>query len=334
MRRPKPPTYRTTNWHDYNAALARRGSLSIWFDPETQWLAAPTGKRGRQPVFTDAAIQACLTLKALFGLPLWQATGLVASLFELAGLDWPVPDFSTLSRRQKTLTVHIPYRPSTGALHLLIDSTGVKAEGDGEWSAKKHGPSKPRDWRKVHLGIDAETQEIRAIEITGSRVGDAPMLPDLLNQIPDDQPLGIVTADGAYDTRACHAAIAARGAAALAIGLEPMAPQWLAPAPQERQAMEGNHRRGDGAQRRSAQLPPPWPGHLEALDRLSPTKSGRSKDALPQAPGRARHVSRLRPPGRRASDQGVRRRTRTNGVRLLTLNRFTSLGTPLTQRAG
>jgi hypothetical protein len=209
------------------AALAKRGSLLIWFDPETQWLAPPTGKRGRQPVFTDAAIQACLTLKALFGLPLRQTTGMVASLLELAGLAWPVPDYSTLCRRQKNLTVDIPYRPSTGTLHLLIDSAGVKAEGDGEWLAKKHGPSKPRDWRKVHLGIDAETLEIRAIEITGSRVGDveqanaigsrepARMHPDLLDQIPGDQPLGIVTADGAYDTRACHAAIAARGAAAV-----------------------------------------------------------------------------------------------------------------------
>jgi hypothetical protein len=174
-------------------------------------------------VFTDAAIQACLTLKALFGLPLRQTTGMVASLLDLAGLDWPVPDFSTLCRRQKTLTVHISYRPSTGVLHLLIDSTGVKAEGDGEWLARKHGPSKPRDWRKVHLGIDAETLEIRAIEITGSRIGDAPMLPELLDQIPDDRPLGIVTADGADDTRACHAAIAARGAAAFGHALEPVA---------------------------------------------------------------------------------------------------------------
>ncbi len=66
------PTYRTTNWHDDNLALAKRGSLSIWFDPETQWLSAPTGRRGRQPVFADAAVQACLTLKALFGLPLRQ----------------------------------------------------------------------------------------------------------------------------------------------------------------------------------------------------------------------------------------------------------------------
>ncbi len=83
-----------------------------------------------------------------------------------------MPDFSTLSRRQKGLNVAIPYRPSTGALQLLIDSTGIKAEGEGEWFAKKHGPSKPRKWRKVHLGIDADTLEIRAIEVTGSRVGD------------------------------------------------------------------------------------------------------------------------------------------------------------------
>ena len=84
-----------------------------------------------------------------------------------------MPDFSTLSRRPSGLNVAISYRTSTGALHLLIDSTGIKAEGEGEWFAKKHGPSKPRQWRKVDLGIDADTLEIRAIEITGSRVGDA-----------------------------------------------------------------------------------------------------------------------------------------------------------------
>ncbi len=133
-------------------ALARRGSLSIRFDPQTQWLAAPTGKRGRQPVFTDAAIQACLALKALLRLPLRQTTGLLASLLDLARLDWPVSDFSTLCRRQKTLAVLFPYRPGIGALHLLIDSTGVKAGRDGEWLAKKHGPSKPRDWRKAARG--------------------------------------------------------------------------------------------------------------------------------------------------------------------------------------
>lgn len=102
-----------------------------------------------------------------------------------------------------------------GGSHLLIDSTGIKAAGEGEWSTRKHGASRPRQWRKVHLGIDAETMEVRAIEVTGSRVGDGPMLPELLAQIPPDEAIGLVTADGAYDTRLCHAAIAAQQAIAV-----------------------------------------------------------------------------------------------------------------------
>lgn len=123
-----------------------------------------------------------------------------------------MPDYSTLCRRQKHPSVAIAHRLGKGALHLLIDSTGIKTEGDGEWCAKKHGPSKPRQLRKVHLEIDAETLEIRAIEITGAGVGDAPMLPELLAQISDDLPIDKVSADGAYDTRACHEAIATRNA--------------------------------------------------------------------------------------------------------------------------
>ena len=132
MSEPAPPIYRTTNWRTYNAALRQRGSPLIWFDPEMVWLAAPTGGRGRQPVFSAAAIQACLTLKALFGLPLCQATGMVASLLELAGLDWSVPDYSTLCRRQKGLVVAIAHRPGTGALHLLIDIEPESATGSSE----------------------------------------------------------------------------------------------------------------------------------------------------------------------------------------------------------
>ena len=179
------------------------------------WAAQPTGKRGRQPIYSDAAIQTCLTMKVLFGMALRQTTGFVESLLRLISLDWDVPDFSTLCRRQKTLTVHIPYRPSTGALHLLIDSTGIKVEGEGEWNARKHGGPKRRVWRKVHLGIDEQTLEIRAVEITTSDVGDACMLPELLSQIPSDQEIASVTADGAYDTRKCHDAIAKRSAAAV-----------------------------------------------------------------------------------------------------------------------
>ena len=215
MSRPNTPTYKTMNWPAYNKALKRRGSLTIWFDPDMAWEAAPTGKRGRQPVYGDAAVQTCLTMKVLFGMALRQTTGFVESLLHLIGLDWAVPDFSTLSRRQKTLKVNIPYRGSAGPLHLLIDSTGIKVEGEGEWNARKHGGTKRRIWRKIHIGIDAQTLEIRAAELTTSDVGDAPMLPELLDQIPPDQEIASVTADGAFDTRKCHDAIAARGAAAI-----------------------------------------------------------------------------------------------------------------------
>ena len=207
MSRANAPSYKTLNWPAYNKALKRRGSLTIWFDPEMIWAAKPTGKRGRQPVYSDAAVQTCLTMKVLFGMALRQTTGFVDSLLRLVGLDWDVPDFSTLSRRQKTLAVNIPFRGSQGPLHLLIDSTGIKVEGEGEWNARKHGGAKRRVWRKVHLGIDEHTLEIRAVEVTSSDVGDAPMLPGLLAQIPADQDIASVTADGAYDTRKCHDAI-------------------------------------------------------------------------------------------------------------------------------
>jgi hypothetical protein len=137
---------------------------------------------------------------------------MVASLLRLAGLDWPVPDFSTLCRRQKTLAVQVPYRCADGRLNLLVDSTGIKFLGDGEWQARKHGVQGRRQWRKVHLAMDPATSDIRAVEFTPSRDGDSPVLPDLLGQIPADEQIGTVTADGAYDTRRCHKAITDRRA--------------------------------------------------------------------------------------------------------------------------
>ena len=124
--------YKTTNWAAYNAALKARGSLTIWLDKDMQWYAPASGKRGRQRVFSDAAIQFCLSIKCLFGLALRQSLGLVESLLRMSGLDWKVPDFSTVSRRQKTLRVQWPSRASTTALDLLVDSTGTKFLGEGE----------------------------------------------------------------------------------------------------------------------------------------------------------------------------------------------------------
>ena len=212
MSKPPPARYRTTNWSSYNAALRRRGSMLIWVDQDMAWLAPREGRPGRPSVFSDAAIQFCLSVKVLFKLPLRQTAGMVASLLRLAGLDWPVPDFSTLCRRQRTLAVQIPYRRIDGPLNLLVDSTGIKFLGDGEWQARKHGVQGRRQWRKVHLVMDTATSDIRALEFTPSSDGDSPILSELLGQIPEDEQIGTVTADGAYDTRRCHTAITQRGA--------------------------------------------------------------------------------------------------------------------------
>ena len=168
MSRPTPPSCQTRNWPSYDKALKRRGSLTIWFDPAMTREAAPTGKRGRQRDYSDAAIQTCLTMKVLFAMALRQTTGFVESLLQLTGLDWAVPDFSTLSRRQKTLKVDIPCRGSDGPLHLLVVSTGLKVEGEGEWNARKHGGSKRRVWRRIHIGIDETEEDQETVQWTVS----------------------------------------------------------------------------------------------------------------------------------------------------------------------
>ena len=132
MSKPSPARYRTTNWSSYTASLRKRGSLLIWLDKETTWLAPPDGSPA---VFSDAAIQFCLTIKVLYKLPLRQTTRMVASLLKMAALNWAVPDYTTLCRRQKTLAVQIPYRRADGPLNLLVDSTGIKFLGDGALSA-------------------------------------------------------------------------------------------------------------------------------------------------------------------------------------------------------
>lgn len=132
MPKPTPTRYRTTNWSTYNSSLRQRGSLSVWFDPDMVWHAEKSGKRRRPETFSEAAIQTCLTLRILFGLPLRQTVGLIESLIQKAGLDWPVLDFSTLCRRQARIAVQIPYRASGQPLNLLVDSTSIKFRGNGE----------------------------------------------------------------------------------------------------------------------------------------------------------------------------------------------------------
>lgn len=204
--------YKTTNWAQHNASLKARGSLTIWLNKRMAWFAAASGKRGCSPKFSDAAIQFCLTLKNLSGLALRQAAGLVESVLQLSGLSWPTPDFSTLSRRQQTLNVHIPYTRSQAGLHLLVDSTGIKFLGEGQGKCKKHGAQYRRQWRKLHIGIDAQTLQIRAICVTSNNVSDAAVIEDLLDQLPQGERLESLTGDGAYDTKQVYEVVLGHGA--------------------------------------------------------------------------------------------------------------------------
>ena len=215
MSKQAPARYRTTNWPSYNASLKQRGNLLVWLDPGMEWFSVSRNKPGRPAIFSDVAIEFCLTMKSLFGLALRQTTGFVESLLRLLGLDWRVPDFSTLSRRQRTLNVQIPLQSRRECVHLLVDSTGIKMMGEGEWKVKKHGAEYRRQWRKLHLGVDAQNGEICALEVTDNRTNDASVVPTLLSQIPEERTISSVTGDGAYDTRNCHEAIAQRGAKAV-----------------------------------------------------------------------------------------------------------------------
>ncbi len=191
-----------------------------------------------------------------------------------------------------------------------VDSTGLKVEREGEWRARKHGGPKRRVWRKIHLGIDEETLEIQAVEITESHIGDAPALPDLLSQIPEDQEIGSVTADGAYDTRKCHDAIADRGAHAV-IPPRKNAKPWravTAGAVARNEALRVSRYLGRALWRR-------WNGYHRRS--RAETK---------------RHCVKL--PGQRLMARDFDRQVAALQVRIAVLNGYTALGIPVTEAVG
>ncbi len=201
--------HRVTNWSEYDAALRQRGSLTVWFTEEAvaAWAAEPRTTRGGQPSYSDLAIATALTLRAVFRLALRQTEGLVASLLALLGLDLAVPDHSTLSRRAETLEVPRPRR-GREPVHLLVDSTGLKLCGPGEWLVEKHGTKARRGWRKLHLATDADTGRIVTSALTDRDADDGSQTGPLLDRI--DGSVASFTGDGAYDRDDVYAEVAAR----------------------------------------------------------------------------------------------------------------------------
>jgi IS5 family transposase len=208
--------YRIRNWREYNAALVNRGSLTFWIDENVaeHWITTElSGGRGASNHYSDLAITTVLTLMAVFHLRLRQAQGFTQSVLTMMGLALDVPEYTTLCRRRQRLEVDLGVVSSKEALHVLVDSTGVKIYGEGEWKVRQHGVSKRRTWRKVHFGVDRTSQQIVATLVTTNDVSDDEAFSELLEQVPGK--IQRVSADGAYDKRKCYQALIERDAEAV-----------------------------------------------------------------------------------------------------------------------
>lgn len=199
--------YRVRNWKEYNKALVNRGSITFWFNNDClkQWQAPPRlGKRGRPIKYSDKAIECGLTLKALYKLTFRSTEGFIRSLLKLLKMKLDTPDYSSLCKRQKKLSLTLPNkRISPGKkLHIVVDTTGLKVYGEGEWKVRQHGWIKHRLWRKLHLAVNESTQGIEAFALTDLGVQDCEGLPLLVKQIKS--PLGSCKGDGGYDRFSCY----------------------------------------------------------------------------------------------------------------------------------
>ncbi len=199
-------SYRVTNWPAYEAGLRRRGDLTFWLDDAALagWQAPCRTTPGGQPRYSDLAVELVLTLRLVFHLALRQAEAFSRSVLCLLGLELAVPDHTTLSRRGRAFAGRQPRTvPHEGPVHLVLDSTGLQLFGQGEWDAEKHGRAR-RQWRKLHLAVDADTGEIAAHVLTEGHADDAAQAPGLLGQAEGS--IAAVTADGAYDGDAVYQA--------------------------------------------------------------------------------------------------------------------------------
>ena len=192
--------YKITNWAGYNESLVKRGSITFWFDEDVvaQWAhenAEP--KVGRPFVYSDVAIECLLTLRELFRLPYRQTEGLGRSLAKLMNVELAIPDFTSLAKRAAQLNFKLVLSQCKGPIDVVVDSTGLKVFGEGEWKTRQHGVSKRRTWRKLHLAVNPATHEIVAEVLTENSGYDADQVDGLLEQIP--QRIKAFYGDGAYD---------------------------------------------------------------------------------------------------------------------------------------
>jgi IS5 family transposase len=211
--------YRIRNWPEYNVALVNRGSLTLWVDEAalTDWHHhGHSGQRGKPRLYSELAITCMATLQVVYRLPLRATQGLLRSIMQLLGVKLEVPDYSTLCRRRQTLEVSLPVHAEGKSLHLVVDSTGLKVYGEGEWKVRQHGWSRHRTWRKVHLGVDEASGEVLAVVASTPLSHDKDVLPDLLEQVGQvSMTIEQVSADGGYDFMTCYQELDKIGARAI-----------------------------------------------------------------------------------------------------------------------
>jgi len=193
-------TYKIRNWAKYDKALVNRGDITFWFSDEIleQWKHENLEQRQGHPfVFSDLAIETLLTIRALFRLPYRHTEGFARWAFKVMNLDLTIPGYTALCKRAATLGIQIRVLPKKGKIDIVVDSTGLKVFGEGEWKMRTHGKSKRRTWRKLHLAVDPQTQEIVADDLTDNATDDAAEAPVLLDKVPNK--IGKFYGDGAYD---------------------------------------------------------------------------------------------------------------------------------------
>ncbi len=200
--------YRVRNWRDYNEALVKRGSITFWFDEEAikAWQSGGdrSGKRGRPQKYPDGVIACSLTLRAIYKLPFRATEGFIRDLSKLLGLHADVPDYTLLCKRQKDLELpNLQSRLQRGEdVVILVDSTGLKVAGDGEWKVRQHGSDRRRTWKKLHIGVNSQTHEIEAVELTEPGIQDCQAFPEVIGKVKGK--IKEVIGDGAYDRFSCY----------------------------------------------------------------------------------------------------------------------------------
>jgi IS5 family transposase len=203
---------RKRNWRQYNKHLVQQGSISFFIDPKVfKDMGKPTKskkKRGRPIQFSDALIEMLFVLKIRFRLPYRALEGFAKSLFE--NREFLIPTYSLICKRISSLELKLPRLDVSRSLVVILDASGLKVYGEGEWKVKIHGPGRPRKWVKLHIAIDAETQEIVAECTTESTVSDSKVAKRLLDAVPGK--IRSVLADGAYDKKCARDAVKKVGA--------------------------------------------------------------------------------------------------------------------------